>query len=382
MDPLTKTCVCKLCGMVINEYEFEAAAFDSARQEEPSFNLKYKQRFWTIYNLIKLLCSKFSLSNTVYEQACNLVELLYETKSTLVDRGRRGRLAAGASIYFVNQKSSNRAPLSLGDLASALDENLLGLGTYIMHIRKEAPDVVENNWADPMPFAERYITQGFQPLLERKRLKLPSEASAIALAKNLMSLGSMAWLDTGRRPEPFAFACTLLAIESCIGMKSAVSLKRADKETLSNSFGISYRTALSRYEELRNFILKESKDLLPWDIDNKSLLLHLQDAAKILLITIEDTKKVIEPPAFIRSTVDEDSRKRKLREAKDRLKKMINGETNSPDSCSVDERELIIEKLILLGASDPEILECKNNRQLGKLLEMYNRFGDSDVDDA
>lgn len=372
LDSATTAVICSQCGLVISEQEFDTFQY---AQKDISRNLPvaltdslvHRDRFWSIYELIHSLCTRFALGDSLWQQAGKLIEKIYDQKSGLVDRGRKGRMAAAATILIINRKSSNPAGLNLTTLADAIGESRIAFGSYILKLKKEIPDLVEGEY-DNLVFVENFYTNFVKPVLIKKKIPLTEpDRSIVDLSKDILALGNAAWLDTGRKADPFVTACIFLALESFLGSK-AKPLTKPVKVEICQSIGITYRTMFARSEELKAFLVKESQGLLPWPIDEKNLLSHLNEVISILLVTF-NAEDAVEPPSFIKSTERTNKRRLEIEAAKERLAMLKDSKAQISGST---ETELLIEKLLLLGAPEDEIAGCRDNKQLSKLVEMYD----------
>jgi hypothetical protein len=276
-------------------------------------------------------------------------------------------MAAAATIMIINRKSNNPAGLNLTTLADAIGESRIAFGSYILKLKKEIPELMEGEF-DNLVFVENFFTNFVKPVLIKKKITISGfDRSIIDLSKDILALGNAAWLDTGRKTDPFVTACIFLALENFLGAKAKL-LTKPLKVEICESIGVSYRTMFARSEEIKGFLVKESQGLLPWPIDEKNLLSHLKEVVNILLITF-NADDAVEPPSFIKNTERTNKRLLEIEAAKERLAGLMDNKAQISGST---ETELLIEKLLLLGAPEDEIAAGRDNKQLTKLAEMYD----------
>jgi len=99
------------------------------------------------------------------------------------------------------------------------------------------------------------------------------------------------------------------------------------------------------------------------------------NAKSKVLSTCDAIKSQISPPSFIHNEIKRAKRKEKLERAKERIKMIGSSLTHkrcSSDSISLDEEDLMIERLLLMGADDTSILEGNFASLLTSLLASNN----------
>jgi len=110
-------------------------------------------------------------------------------------------------------------------------------------------------------------------------------------------------------------------------------------------------------------------------IENEKL--HKRNAKGKVLSTCEAIKSQISPPSFIHNEIIRAKRKEKLDRAKERIKMIGSSSTHkrcSGDSVSLDEEDLMIERLLLMGADDTSILEGNFASLSASLLASNNNY--------
>jgi len=110
-------------------------------------------------------------------------------------------------------------------------------------------------------------------------------------------------------------------------------------------------------------------------IENEKL--HKGNAKGKVLSTCEAIKSQISPPSFIHNEIMRAKRKEKLDRAKERIKMIGSSLTRkrcSADSISLNEEDLMIERLLLMGADDTSILEGNFASLSASLLSSNNNY--------
>ncbi len=358
-DDISHSKHCLDCGVVLEESDF----VDNQRLSTLTDDSPFNQKYWQNHQLIRAICQKFSLGFA--NQASHRLNTFAEQDVGLVDRGRKGRLAAATCILLENRSLSNRAALSVADLSEAIQESPFALGKYTSMLKKRVPELVsELSLPDESEiFIERFFVEGFKPVLSNVVF---DSRKIISLARDIYTIGSMAWLNVGRKPEPLYMACLLLAVENALILNAPKSkagpLTKQMKRQVFDIFGLSAHTVASRYSEIVKLLVSEAKGTLPWDISIKNYLTYLADITKTIL-TIE-TFGDVNPPSFNSSLNCRTEMEDRVKQARQRLVER----SGQPR----DEIDLVVEKLLLKKCPVEQIVECSTSGQLDKLLDAYS----------
>lgn len=326
--------------------------------------MPHADRFWQQFKLIRSLCERFGLGDSIYEQAGALFISLHERKAEpkLVDRGRKGRLGAGVCVLVASRRSGAAAPLGLADLASALDESVLGFGKYWGLLQRSASDIFDAAPYESGVLLERYLAECIGPVLQAQRVVLEDERGVLGLARDLREIGHLAWLDVGRRPEHYHLACLFLTLDSVLfspGRSRGQAWGKPQKMQACAMYNMSYRTVEQRRDELLRLLLKEGAGRLPWALDEKNILVHLADVVRVLLAADSFEPN---PPAFDAAT----ARRGSMQERVERAKRRLGGERAAGEELS--ELDLAVERLLLQAVAEDTITGCKTAKQLYSLL--------------
>jgi len=383
LDADTRAQVCMECGLVLLESVLvDVSPYDAASHTVPAAR---DERYWQQYRLIDSLCQRFSLGTDLASRASQIFIELKACEGTMVSQGKKGNMAAACSVLSANRQNARPVGLSIADIAAAINESVLTLGKFWTHLKKTAPRVIgAEKAAEAELFVERFMTEAVLPVLDESGVVLESPRAVQRLAEDLCRLGGEAWLDVGRKPEPFALASLLLALDSILtvvplaktrGMKLKQRLVfgKPQKLQICEAAGCPYRTVSVREDELFAFFLKEAPVLLPWDVTRLNLLAHLEDLVKVMK-RMEPSS--VGPPAFDVALKHEADMKAAIEKARLHLE----GKQRAIDTLT--EMDLVIERLLLKKIPESEISACFNTGQLYSLLSLHEPISDnSDRDD-
>jgi hypothetical protein len=184
---------------------------------------------------------------------------------------------------------------------------------------------------------------------------------------------------TGRKPTIVAAAALLLAVEFL-----ELNIKQS---SILDILGVTQHSAFCRLRELKDTFIQLGIQLLPWggDINRKNVVLFLSDIINQLQFLDERKKETnssiqvvnLQPPSLHRSQEKKDIRRQKIQLAKQRLAnvdkqgniatnsndEVVSTRTNKKRKTNINE-DLQIEKLLLEGVSEEDILEDKWNPTL------------------
>lgn len=372
-DEDARSSVCRLCGLVMTQSDLvEASTYLGSRPVTTSPGNPY----WEQFKLIDALCERFSLA--VSEAAKQLFNQLREAHKTLASRGKKGRLAAAISVLQANRLSGSSAALSLADLSDAIDEPLLALGSYYYQAWKLAPELFleqKEGRHDVTLMIERLLMETVRPWLERSGLVISDHRRLLALAQSLSRLGNAAWLSVGRKPEPYALACLLLALDSVFAglPKRKTPFGRQQKMALCALADVKWRTVELRKEELARYLVAEGQKVTPMSVTRQNVASHLEDVVRVLeaMWPNEHVTGTL-PPAFEASQRQAAAMQALLVKAKRRIE-------GAQVEAEITETDLIIERLLLRHAKEEQILACTSDGQLYGLLSLYEpSMDDSD----
>lgn len=367
-DEDAKTSVCKDCGLVLSQSELVDASTiqPSGVKLEPSEN-----PFWEQFKLIDALCQRFSLS--VSQAAKQFFMQLRQHDRLLVSMGKKGHLAAAISVLQANRLSSSPAALSLADLASSIDEPLPTLGNYYYQAKKRAPKIFSEGSSsrnDVQLLIERLLMDPVRPWLDRNGIIIEDYRRLQSLAFSLAGIVSISWLYVGRKPEPFALACIFFALDTIFAgiPRRKTPFGRAQKMSICDLADIKWRTVELRIDELVKFLVIEGQKIMPITLSKQNVFSHADDIARLLAATGTTGGA---PPAYEASQKQTEAMRALVILARKRLV----GEKAEEE---ISETDLIIERLLLKGAKEEEIVACKNDGQLYSLLSLYEPLAEDE----
>lgn len=357
VDENTKARYCLNCGLVLNESELVDSPTITS-EKVTSFLPISVDYYKPLHSLALSICVRFGLSSQLAASTFAIIQALARKNPRLLGLGRKGRFATAICLLVANRSGGSTAPLSFTDLAMSLNESPFALGKYYYFLRGEAPELI-TGFNEPGLFIERF----FQEVSESLRVaKIPIQKpqEIISLARNICKLGNMAWLDVGRKPEPFNLACLFISLESCVpSLDLKAAFGKAARLKVCESVGVSWRTLQLRIKEIETFLINESKGVLPWDVTPKTLSGSLKDVVRLLL-SMESINSD-DPPAFKAAVCNYEHLLASIKAAEKRI-------IGEPSSSVLEEADLIIERLLLKGVKVPEILNCTSTGQLYNLL--------------
>ena len=215
--------------------------------------------------------------------------------------------------------------------------------------------------AVPDADAQLFIERACSALLPNADFRNTNELSK--LASHFVAMADKRWLTVGRRPEPLAAAAVALAAEAL----EATSLKNPElTKRTADALHTSGRTVLQRKKELLATILTVAREL-PWgDTIDQTNIWHSTSEIVDYFVgtqkaawdqksggTLEDKA---EPPSFAKSVADRELLRTKVRGAATLLDG-IGGASSSASLRTMDLDDLLIQKLLLHGFSEEEIVE-------------------------
>eukprot|EP00027_Filamoeba_sp_ATCC50430_P016569 CAMPEP_0168578394 /NCGR_PEP_ID=MMETSP0413-20121227/21307_1 /TAXON_ID=136452 /ORGANISM="Filamoeba nolandi, Strain NC-AS-23-1" /LENGTH=320 /DNA_ID=CAMNT_0008612233 /DNA_START=360 /DNA_END=1319 /DNA_ORIENTATION=- len=210
-------------------------------------------------------------------------------------------------------------------------------------------------------------------------------------AVQLINLAKGEWLATGRKPTPITAAALCLALESFE--------LQADHKSISNLLKVGLSTFRSRYNELKSTLIDLAKKLLPWgnNVNKKNVIGHINDILLQLKFLSQSSNsttipwnntqdnnnnanhKHTLPPCVTRSQQRQQKVQQKIAKAKTRIARLMQNaplrkffselnpilvqdvsqpvetESSLPYE-DLDEEDLIIERLLLSGCSQEDII--------------------------
>lgn len=369
IDDVSRSKVCRECGIVLEESELVESHpihFDLKPARERS------ERYWLQLDLIRSLCGRFGLGEALAERACNIFLRIAEGKAEhhMVSRGEKGRIVGAVSVMLANRQTINPAALSVADLASAIDVPVLAVGKCLYAVKKHLPEIEDGReqMRGDDGFIERFYEETVKGVLAGRKIVLTDPSKLISLAKMLYKVGRSAWLDVGRKPEPYAMSCLLLTLSSILPDKKV--FRKAEKLAICKAYSLSYGTVSDREEEMKRMLVRRASELVPWPVDGKNVVMHLPDIVRVLyrLEEISGGGTNGDPPAFEAAERQRARMGEKIRLARER----VLSDTRTAES----EEDLVLDQLIRLNVGEAEIGECSNLGQLYSLLALHEPFPD------
>lgn len=400
-DPIFGSCVCTNCGNVEDEvtlrHQPETEASQTVRAEKPlkvlfsaipagAYGLRLaraehsEDRLGSVKALTRMATS-MRLPQHIAEQSRECLRRVLEDEAL---KRCRCEILAASCIYYVCRREQR--PLTLDQLAQSQGLRMREVAGLFRKVSAKLKTLAP---ALPPPKPKVFV----QNICDKLKLTHPVPDTA----RKIIKFAKTAWLDSGRAPLPIAMAAVLIAME--VGGKKP---KKAEAEKACEECGVKYSTVKDRLSEIRAS-LTASAASLPWSNtltkDNLAVfvpyvLQHMTKNGKGKAEKPLAQVASYTPPAFRVSQQAREARQKKLMAAKARLRRTIKfypnlaqkvrpdvlvklenaDETITPASSSssdqhiavadhlalvtpLDNEDIMIERLLLVGVSDAEILD-------------------------
>lgn len=239
----------------------------------------------------------------------------------------------------------------------------MGISLYKLGKRhRQVSDQLQIKVTSPDPFE---LLEIYAIKLQKKLGNKETKAEILRNAARIIRIAKVDWLNQGRRPSPIAGAALKFGSELVKGVF-------LDFQMIAEVTGSGALSIRERYKEIQQIFYKVLQTL-PWgkNTNIKDLSHHIP----FLLGYIETLNNIghekidlneeeiklntiikIEPPSFVKSQKGKERRKEKIQKAKERIQKVFKDYQDSSIE-GLDQEDLEIEKLLLSGAKEEDLLE-------------------------
>lgn len=322
-----------------------------------------------LHDLVRSICSHFSISSGTAGQANELVERALQEK--IINRGRVGRRAAAAAVYLLCRSNATTSAITISDLAGLMGERPTDLFQSLTVMRPLVLQMIHGiPTQDPSSFLERII--------QRLAIDESHRRDVLQMSLQLCDFADDCALSAGRKAEALAVAIVLLSMESLL----LITKKTRDYRRFMRQACVvceqSLDTVTLRLNELRDALCEEVQHhpLLADVADNVNRSNIGALGGDILRYrALEDTPSTRRPIAFTRSEQIAERRKQQIREA---LERIDDGHSERKDTAPSIE-DLVIERLLLHHVPAYRIEAASSLPQLYSIEEEL--FLDTRLDD-